>query len=72
MNKLNIKTKELFEECPIPFLKETFEKAEFPWQILPKIKEITQTIMTARRKPSLIIVAIKTALSFKVALPFGA
>ena len=42
MNKLNIKTKELFEECPIPFLKETFEKAEFPWQILPKIKEIIQ------------------------------
>jgi len=40
VNKLNIKTKELFEECPIPFLKETFEKCEYPWQILPLIKEI--------------------------------
>ena len=40
MNKLNIKTKELFEEVPIPFLKETFENTEYPWQILPQIKEI--------------------------------
>ena len=40
VNKLNIKTKELFEECPISFLKEIFEKSEFPWQILPQIKEI--------------------------------
>ncbi len=40
VNKLNIKTKELFEECPIPFLKEAFENAEYPWQILPQIKEI--------------------------------
>ena len=40
VNKLNIKTKELFEECPIPFLKEVFEKAEYPWEILPQIKEI--------------------------------
>ena len=40
VNKLNIKTKELFEECPIPFLKETFEKCEYPWQILPLIKEV--------------------------------
>ena len=42
VNKLNIKTKELFEECPIPFLKETFENAEYPWQILPQIKEIVK------------------------------
>ena len=27
VNKLNIKTKELYEECPISFLKETFEDA---------------------------------------------
>ena len=40
MNKLNIKTKELFEECPIPFLQESFKKCEYPWQILPLIKEI--------------------------------
>ena len=42
MNKLNIKTKELFEECPIPFLKEAFEECEYPWQLLPKIKEIVK------------------------------
>ena len=42
VNKLNIKTKELYEECPIPFLKETFENAEYPWQILPQIKEIVK------------------------------
>ena len=40
MNKLNIKTKELFEEVNIQFLKEVFENAEYPWQILPQIKEI--------------------------------
>ena len=40
MNKYNIKTKELFENCPIDFLKEEFENAEYPWQILPRIKEI--------------------------------
>ena len=39
MNKLNIKTKDLFStDCS--FLKENFEKSEYPWQILPKIKEI--------------------------------
>ena len=42
MNKYNIKTKELFESCPIDFLKEEFENAEYPWQILPKIKEIVK------------------------------
>ena len=40
MNKLNIKTAELFEECPIPFLKEAFEKSTYPWEILPQIKGI--------------------------------
>ena len=40
MNKLNIKTSELFEECPIPFLKEAFEKSTYPWEILPQIKGI--------------------------------
>lgn len=40
MNKLNIKVNELFEECPIPFLKETFKKATYPWEILPQIKVI--------------------------------
>ena len=40
MNKYNIKTAELFESCPIDFLKEEFEKAEYPWELLPKIKTI--------------------------------
>ena len=41
MNKLNIKTSELFTtECP--FLKEVFEKSTYPWEILPQIKEIVK------------------------------
>lgn len=40
MNKLNITIKELFEECPIPFLKKDFEEATYPWELLPKIKTI--------------------------------
>lgn len=45
VNKLNIKTKELFESVEVEFLKETFENAEYPWQILPKIKEICKEIV---------------------------
>lgn len=41
VNKFDIKTNELFD-CQIPFLKELFENNEFPWQILPKIKEIIE------------------------------
>ena len=37
MNK-KVKTKELFN-CEIPYLKEIFEKHEYPWEILPEIKE---------------------------------
>lgn len=36
MNK--IKTRDLFD-CTVPYLKELFEKNEYPWQILPEIKE---------------------------------
>lgn len=39
VNKLNIKTKELFD-CEIDYLKPYFDAAEYPWKILPKIKEI--------------------------------
>lgn len=39
VNKLNIKTKELFEVVP-EYLKPYFDSAEYPWEILPKIKEI--------------------------------
>lgn len=39
MNKKLVETKDLFE-CHIPFLKEVFENSQYPWQILPQIKEI--------------------------------
>ena len=34
-----ILTKELFD-CDIPFLKEAFDNATYPWEILPQIKEV--------------------------------
>ena len=37
MNK-QVKTSELFQ-CETPYLKELFEKHEYPWEILPEIKE---------------------------------
>lgn len=37
LNKL-VKTKDLFE-CDVPYLKKLFEESEYPWEILPKIKE---------------------------------
>ena len=42
MNKLNIKTVELFENVDVPFLKEEFANATYPWELLPKIKEIVK------------------------------
>ncbi len=33
-----VKTKELYD-CQTPYLKELFDGAEYPWQMLPKIKE---------------------------------
>ena len=44
MNKKAVLTKDLFE-CDIPFLKETFEKAQYPWEILPQIKEIIKSVL---------------------------
>ena len=37
MNKL-IKTKDLYD-CQVPYLKELFDNTEYPWEMLPKIKE---------------------------------
>ena len=37
MNKL-VKTCELYD-CQVPYLKELFDNAEYPWEMLPKIKE---------------------------------
>ena len=39
MNKKLVETKDLFT-CSIPFLKDVFEQSQYPWQILPQIKEI--------------------------------
>lgn len=36
--KDNIKTSELYD-CQTPYLTELFETSEYPWQMLPKIKE---------------------------------
>lgn len=44
MNKLNIKTAELFD-CETEFLKPYFDAAEYPWEILPKIKEICAKVL---------------------------
>ena len=40
VNKLNIKTSELFQNVEADFLKDLFANNEYPWEILPKIKEV--------------------------------
>jgi len=45
MNKL-VKTKELFD-CQVPYLSALFEQHEYPWQMLPIIKEHIRTILSA-------------------------
>ncbi len=37
MNKL-VKTAELYD-CQVPYLKDLFDSCEYPWEMLPKIKE---------------------------------
>ena len=37
MNKL-VKTADLYD-CQVPYLKELFDSCEYPWEMLPKIKE---------------------------------
>ncbi len=43
LNK-QVKTTELFE-CQTPYLKKLFEEAEYPWEMLPKIKEYIKTLI---------------------------
>ena len=43
MNKL-VKTRELFE-CETSYLKELFEGAEYPWEMLPKIKDYAKKLI---------------------------
>ncbi len=40
----SVKTKELFD-CRTPYLKELFENAEYPWQILPLIKDYARALI---------------------------
>ena len=40
VNKLNIKNKELFEHIDPEYVRFLFEENEYPWQILPLIKEV--------------------------------
>ena len=44
MNKLNIKTKDLFT-VEAPFLKELFEKSTYPWEILSQIKVLVAELV---------------------------
>ena len=44
MNKKKVLTKDLFE-CDIPYLKKYFEKAKYPWELLPQIKGIIKDIL---------------------------
>ena len=43
LNK-QIKTTELFD-CKTPYLKELFENAEYPWEMLPKIKDYINSLI---------------------------
>lgn len=44
MNKKAVLTKDLFE-CEVPYLKEIFANSTYPWEILPKIKEIVAKVL---------------------------
>lgn len=39
-----VKTKDLFE-CNVPYLKELFEKSVYPWEMLPKIKQLIAELL---------------------------
>ncbi len=44
MNK-KVKTKELFD-CTVPYLKKLFDESEYPWEMLPKIKEHIKSLIS--------------------------
>ena len=46
VNKLNIKTKDLFS-TEVPYLKEVFDESTYPWEILPQIKEIVAKVLAS-------------------------
>ena len=43
--KKSVKTRELFD-CDINFLTDIFASAEYPWEILPKIKDVIEEILS--------------------------
>ena len=43
MDKL-VKTKDLYD-CKVPYLKELFETSEYPWEMLPKIKDVIAKLL---------------------------
>lgn len=43
MNKA-VKTSELYE-CNVPYLKELFSECEYPWEMLPKIKDLLNSLL---------------------------
>ncbi len=43
MNKL-VKTAELYD-CRVPYLKDLFDSCEYPWEMLPKIKEVIADLL---------------------------
>ena len=42
--KKSVKTQELFD-CQVPYLKELFDGSEYPWEMLPKIKEYIKALI---------------------------
>ena len=44
MNKRCVLTKDLFN-CDIPYLKELFDNSTYPWDMLPKIKEVIKHLL---------------------------
>ena len=43
MNKL-VKTKDLYD-CKVEYLKELFDKSEYPWEMLPQIKDLCKKLI---------------------------
>ncbi len=43
MNKL-VKTKDLFD-CKVSYLKDLFDECEYPWEMLPKIKDVIARLL---------------------------
>ena len=43
MDKL-VKTKDLYD-CKVPYLKDLFDSSEYPWEMLPKIKDVIAELL---------------------------